>query len=53
MLLLSYLIRYFFKQQIFFVKHWDWYIGSAQNLFYHLLSSIRETHRFSLPKQVK
>ncbi len=24
MLLLSYPIKYFFKQQIFFAKHWDW-----------------------------
>jgi hypothetical protein len=37
--LLSYLIRYFFKQQIFFVKHWDWYIGNIKN-----------THDFSFLK---
>ena len=29
MLLLSCPIKYFFKQQILSVKHWDWYIGSV------------------------
>ena len=32
MLLLSYPIKYFFKQQILSVKHWDWYIGYIKTL---------------------
>lgn len=32
MLLLSCPIKYFFKQQILSVKHWDWYIGYIKTL---------------------